>query len=84
MPNKGTIAEFKTDETVNYCLFFFFPIYFCKRLIAFSCKYTFSQRAEIYSSKFNLLSIVIPNSFTGFDVFIVMFSVLNVILVVLF
>ena len=84
MANKGTIVEVKTYETVDYCLFFFFPIYFCKRLTAFSCKYTFSQRAEIYSSKFNLLSVIIPNSFTGFDVFIVMFSVLNVILVLLF
>ena len=69
MPNKGTIVELRIDEIVNYYLFF--SMYFCKRLIAFNCKYDFLERTEICSSKFYLLSIVIQNSFTDFDVFIV-------------
>ena len=71
MPNKGTIVELRIGEIVNYYLFFFFSMYFCKRLIAFNCKYDFLERTEICSSKFYLLSIVIQNSFTDFDVFIV-------------
>ena len=78
MPNKGAIVEVGIDETVHYCLFFFFVHNFCKRLIAFSCKVAFLQRTEICSSKFNLLWIVIPNSFTEFDVLIVMFSIFKV------
>ena len=64
--------------------FSFFSIYFCKRLTAFSCKDVFLQKTKICSSKFNLLSIVIPNGLTDFDVLIVMFSIFDVILVLLF
>ena len=64
--------------------FSFFPTYFCKRLIVFSCKDAFCQRTEITPSKLYLLSIVIPNSFTDFDGLIVMFSIFNVLLVLLF
>ena len=59
-------------------------MYFCKGLVEFSCKDAFLQRTEICSSKFNLLSNVIPNSFSDFDVQIVMFSTFSVILVLLF
>ena len=84
MPNKRTVLEVRIDETINYCLFFFFPIYFCKRLIAFSCKYTFVERTKLCASKFNLLSVVISNSFTDFDLLIVVFSIFNALLVLLF
>ena len=84
MLNKGIIAEVRIDETVGYCLFFFFDHMFLKQLIAFSSKDAFLQGTEICSSKFNLLSIFIRNSFTDFDMLVVMFLIFNVILVLLF
>ena len=57
---------------------------FLKQLTAFSSKDAFLQGTEICSSKFNLLSIFIRNSFTDFDMLVVMFLIFNVILVLLF
>ena len=84
MPNKGKIVEVRIMKLFMIAYIPFFPIYFCKRLIAFSCKDSFLERTKICSSKFSLLSIVIPNSFTDFNVLIVMSSIFNVILVLLF
>ena len=77
----GTIVELRIDETVNYCLFFFFPIYFCKRLIAFSCKYA-SQREQKYVPQnficYRLLLVIVSLILTC--LLQLMFLIFNVIL----
>ena len=63
--------------------FSFYYVYSCKRLIVFNYKYVFLQSTEIFSSNFNLLSVVTLISSTDFVVLDVVFAILNVLLVLL-